>query len=244
MNELAANRTSRYRVRLKQFRRRITYSGVFLRFISALAAYGILLYYKTLKVRFYGHSEYLKLDPQKCIYALWHGRQFLIVPFFYGRKFSIIVDLSWAGEIISRILRRFGYVVVRGSSKRKGARALLEFIKVIRRGYAGVFTMDGPRGPIYKAKPGILYMAMKLELPIVPLTFSADQAWVLEQSWDRYLIPKPFSRCCVAIGKPIWDATVKEALSVEELDRISMEWMAETDRRVGRIPEAIEKSTA
>ena len=107
-----------------------------------------------------------------------------------------------------------------------------------------MFTMDGPRGPIYKAKPGILYMAMKLELPIVPLTFSADQAWVLEQSWDRYLIPKPFSRCCVAIGKPIWDATVKEALSVEELDRISMEWMAETDRRVGRIPEAIEKSTA
>lgn len=220
---------------LKNLRRQITYSDGFINFLASLSVLVIACYTKTLKVRYYFHPDFLKLDRTKVFYAFWHGRQFLLVPSFGSWHISIMSDLSWAGEIQTRILSRFGYVVVRGSSKRKGAQALLSMKKVIKNGAAGGFALDGPSGPIYKSKPGIIFLAQKMGYPIIPLTASADRAWILKKTWCHYLLPKPFAKCYVAMGKPIWVVKKDVRLTSEELDRILIDWIAQIDRKVGRI---------
>ena len=220
---------------LKKLRRRITYSDRFINFVASLAVFIITVYIKTLKIKYYFHPNFLKLDRTKVFYGFWHGRQFLLVPSFGSWHISLMSDLSWAGEIQTRILSRFGYVVVRGSSKRRGAQALLAMKKVIEKGTAGAFALDGPSGPIYKSKPGIIFLAQKMGYPIVPLTTSADRAWILKKTWCRYLLPKPFARCYVAMGKPIWVLKKQTGLTAEELDRILIDWTAQADQKVGRI---------
>ncbi len=220
---------------LKKLRRRITYSDRFINFVASLAVFIITVYIKTLKIKYYFHPDFLKLDRTKVFYGFWHGRQFLLVPSFGSWHISLMSDLSWAGEIQTRILSRFGYVVVRGSSKRRGAQALLAMKKVIEKGTAGAFALDGPSGPIYKSKPGIIFLAQKMGYPIVPLTTSADRAWILKKTWCRYLLPKPFARCYVAMGKPIWVLKKQTGLTAEELDRILIDWTAQADQKVGRI---------
>ena len=220
---------------LKKIRRRITYSDGFINFLASLSVLIIICYTKTLKIQYYFHPDFLKLDRTKVFYGFWHGRQFLLVPSFGNWHISIMSDLSWAGEIQTRILSRFGYVVVRGSSKRKGVQALLSMKKAIEKGAAGGFALDGPSGPIYKAKPGIIFLAQKMGYPIIPLAASANRAWILKKTWCRYLLPKPFAMCYVAMGKPIWVAEKDTRLTSEELDRILIDWTARIDKKVGRI---------
>ena len=222
------------RFRLKQVRRKITYSDSFIGLLASLTVFIIILYVKTLRIRTFFHPDFLKLDPTKVIFGFWHGRQFLLIPSFGDWNISIMTDISWAGDIQTKILKRFGYAVVRGSSKRKGVRALLYMKRAMEDGSAAVFALDGPSGPIYESKPGILFLAEKMGYPVVPVTTTADRAWILKQTWCRYLLPKPFSRCYVAIGKPLYCTTPKNGLTTKELDRIMLEWMAEGDMRVGR----------
>ena len=223
------------RSRLKQFRRRITYSEGFIDLLASAATIIIFLYAKTLKIRYYFHPDFLKLDRTKVFYGLWHGRQFLLISSFGHWNVSLMTDVSWAGEIQTKILSRFGYVVVRGSSKRKGVRALLNMKRAMEGGCSGAFAMDGPSGPIHKSKPGILFLAQKLGYPIVPVATSADRAWIFRNTWCRYLLPRPFSRCYVAFGKPFWEAIVDGRVTSGALDRILLEWTNRADRKVGRI---------
>jgi len=121
-----------------------------------------------------------------------------IRPMAYGRS----DDKSWAAEILTRMVRKFGFQVVRGSSKRGGFRGLLDMKTLIMQGYGGALAVDGPHGPIYKTKPGVLYLSQKLGYPIIPLTFAASRAWTLMGTWDHFVIPKPFSKCLVHLGPP------------------------------------------
>lgn len=235
MNALWWEKIRNILFQLKKLRRQITYSEAFIDFLAFLVFLIINLYTKTLKIRYYFHPDFLKLDRTKVCYGFWHGRQFLLVPSFGRWNVALMSDLSWAGEIQTRILRRFGYEVVRGSSKRKGAEALLNIKKTMNEGCSGAFALDGPRGPIYKAKPGILFLAKKLGFPIIPLTSSADRAWVFKRTWCQYLLPKPFSRCYVAMGRPLWEA----GMTLEALNHVLIEWTAEIDWRTGRYPEPI-----
>ena len=224
--------------RLKQFRRRITYAEGFINFFASLTTFIIILYFKTLKVRYYFHPEFRGLDRSQILFGVWHGRQFLFVPIMGPWRTAVMTDLSWAGEIQTRILSRLGYRIVRGSSRRKGAKALLHMKRLMENGCSGAFTLDGPKGPIYKSKPGIIYLAQKLSYPIVPLASTADRAWILKNTWCRYFLPKPFSRCLVAWGKPLWEATLKGRLMLEEVDCILVDWTNEIDHRIGRLPES------
>lgn len=224
---------------LKQVRRKITYSDTCIHFLASLAVFLILLYFQTLKIRTYFHPEFLKIDRSRAFYGFWHGRQFLLVPYFGKWNGSLMTDISWAGNIQTEILSRFGYTVVRGSSKRKGVQALLNMKKAMEAGCAGAIAMDGPRGPIYTAKPGILFLARKMGYPIVPLTASSDRAWILKNTWCHYLLPKPFSRCYIAMGEPLWKFTEDGNSASEDLDRIVIEWTERADRKVGRNPENV-----
>ncbi len=165
----------------------------------------ISLWSRTLRVRFEGNEvpERLQAEGKSIIFAFWHGRQFLL--FYTHRGSGIVIPASESrdGEIQADILSRFGLGVVRGSSKRKGARALLGLVEALRNGKSVAISVDGPRGPIYEVKQGITYLAGKLGLPIVPVTTSARRAWVLEKIWDKYLLPKPFSECVVLYGEPV-----------------------------------------
>ena len=126
-----------------------------------------------------------------------------------------------------------------GSSTRKGVQALLSMKNAMQQGSCGVFALDGPRGPIFKSKPGIFFLAQKMGYPIVPVATSADRAWIVKNTWCRYLLPKPFARCYIALGKPLWEATTAETLAPAEMDRIMVEWTAEADRKMGRTPETV-----
>jgi lysophospholipid acyltransferase (LPLAT)-like uncharacterized protein len=147
--------------------------------------------------------ERLGSEGKNFIYAFWHGRQFLLFHFHRDSGAVIPSSESRDGEIQAGILKRFGFGVVRGSSKRKGERALLGLVESLRRGKDIGLAVDGPRGPIYEVKEGVVYLAGKLSKPIVPVSTSASRYWTLEKAWDKYLLPKPFTRGVIVYGNPI-----------------------------------------
>ncbi len=136
------------------------------------------------------------------IIAFWHGRQ-LMMPFAYrGSAGHVLVSQHRDGEYIHSILQRLGFGTVRGSTTRGGMRAASELMALARRGEDVVFTPDGPRGPRCVAQPGIVYVAQKTGLPIVPLAFGAARKHVF-QSWDGFQLPIPGTRSVFIWGEPL-----------------------------------------
>ena len=124
------------------------------------------------------------------VYALWHGRMFF--PIYAGRHLGIRVLVSEHrdGELIATVLRRFGYDVVRGSTTHGGRAALLQMIRTWQPGVRYAITPDGPRGPRETVQPGILYLARRLGLPIVPVSGAASRCFRF-RSWDHLILPWP-----------------------------------------------------
>lgn len=142
-------------------------------------------------------------EGKAIIAAMWHGEQFLVYRLQRRMKVAVMSSLSADGEIQSGILRRFGYEVVRGSSSRGGARALVEMLRKIREGYAAFFAVDGPRGPLHDVKPGVIYLAEKTGGAIIPVSARAERYTTLTKSWDKYMLPHPFSRAVIIYGNPL-----------------------------------------
>ncbi|MGE5809204.1 MAG: lysophospholipid acyltransferase family protein [Nitrospirota bacterium] len=148
------------------------------------------------------------LDRQKAegkgfILAFWHGDLFLLAHPHRGLSAVVPASESRDGEIMARLLNRFGFRVVRGSSKRKGARAAIGLIDGLRSGLYPALAVDGPRGPLHEVKQGVVYLAGKLNVPIIPMTARARRYWILEQSWDKLVIPAPLTDALILYGKPI-----------------------------------------
>jgi lysophospholipid acyltransferase (LPLAT)-like uncharacterized protein len=136
------------------------------------------------------------------IYVFWHR---CIVPathWFRHKNIAVMTSASFDGEYIARIIEKFGYRAVRGSSSRGGVRALLGMHTEIDQGRTVAFTIDGPRGPRYVAKPGPVLLARNVKAPIMAFHCAVERAWVLN-SWDRFMIPKPFSRVVLRISRLI-----------------------------------------
>ncbi len=144
------------------------------------------------------------LASGKFIVALWHSRIILIAHLFKGWNGAILVSRSKDGEIIARILQSQGHETIRGSSSRGGLRALAKLINILKKQQKpGVVIPDGPRGPRYKVQPGVIMLAKKTGYPIVPCTYSAEKIKIFS-SWDRFILPYPFTRCKVAYGDPVY----------------------------------------
>jgi lysophospholipid acyltransferase (LPLAT)-like uncharacterized protein len=109
---------------------------------------------------------------------------------------------SYDGEYMGRIIRKFGFVAVKGSSSRNAVRALLGLRRALKEGWTVSFTLDGPRGPRYKVKPGPVALARSSGVPLSMFHMAVERAWILN-TWDRLMIPKPFSRVLVRFGKLI-----------------------------------------
>jgi len=198
------------------------------RILSFIGWLLISLWSRTLRIKFVNRDipSGLEKAGMNFIYAFWHGRQFLLFHVYRNSHAVTPASESRDGEIQAGILTRFGYGVVRGSSKRRGERALLGLVDALRKGKNVGLAVDGPRGPVYEVKQGITYLAGKLGKPIVPVIMGARHSWVLEKIWDKYLLPWPFTECVLMYGKPI---TV-QGTAPEELERKRFELTAALNR--------------
>jgi lysophospholipid acyltransferase (LPLAT)-like uncharacterized protein len=137
------------------------------------------------------------------VYASWHQRFFPGITFFATRKpIAIMISQSRDGEMIARVVDILGWQSVRGSSTRGGVHALKALRSLTRRGYRVGHIVDGPQGPFGVVKPGLLTIAQFSGAPILPVIASAERSWVFN-SWDRFMVPKPFSRIFVRFTPPI-----------------------------------------
>lgn len=158
--------------------------------------------------------------PALQVWCFWHRCLIPCACYFHTEfRVTVLISRSFDGELIARTMERFGFLTARGSSSRAGGSGLLALARAVERGHAAVFTADGPRGPVYKVKPGAVKLAQLTGYPIGIFYAHPEKAWVL-RSWDRFLIPKPFSRVAISWGRNVevpktGDARVMEAKRLE-----------------------------
>ncbi|MEP6801917.1 MAG: lysophospholipid acyltransferase family protein [Acidobacteriota bacterium] len=171
--------------------------------LSRLIGAALTIYRGTLSVAFLRRDRYLALRDRgvPILYALWHGRMFLSIQAHRHQGVVTMASRSKDGEIIALWLERNGYRVARGSSSRAGGTALRFLVREMRGGRNAALTVDGPRGPAGQVQPGIVALARLTGAWILPVSSSSARPRFLA-SWDRYLLPLPFSRNVVAYGEP------------------------------------------
>jgi lysophospholipid acyltransferase (LPLAT)-like uncharacterized protein len=152
--------------------------------------------------------------PGPEIYCFWHQCVLPCTAYFRYSRSIIIISRSFDGELVTRVLKLFGYNAVRGSSSSHAREGLLGLKKTIEGGKTAIFTADGPRGPVYRTKMGPIKLAQLTGAPIGIFHLEPERAWVL-RSWDRFLIPKPFTRICVSWAQ--W-VHVAEDLAPEQFE--------------------------
>ena len=166
------------------------------------------LWTKTLRFEPRGDFHTFKnmLDTgQPMVLALWHGELFPATAYGYTLTPRLVTFVSQSrdGEVIARVIERFGHVTVRGSSTRGGVKALLQAKRVMEREKrTAVVTVDGPRGPRHKAKDGAIFLAQRAKAKIIPLRAYPCKATTFN-SWDKFILPWPFTRCPVYFGEPM-----------------------------------------
>ena len=156
----------------------------------------------------------LRLRRQPFIFAFWHGTMLPLVWTHRGEGVPVVISEHRDREIIARIVEKFGFRTLRGSSSRGAARALIAIVRELERGGEVAVTPDGPRGPARRFASGALVAAQRVGVPIVGVGVVASSAWRLN-SWDRFMIPKPFSRVQIAYTVP----TTVAASSAREAER-------------------------
>ncbi len=135
--------------------------------------------------------------------VFWHG-EFFILPYLHrGKKVALIVSQSKDGDLSEAVNRHYGFASVRGSSSRGAEAAALGVLDFIKGGYTIAITGDGPRGPRHELKPGPVWFAQKMDVPLIPVTIRFRHCIQLH-SWDEFCIPLPFTRAVVIYGEPIF----------------------------------------
>jgi len=166
------------------------------------------------------------LDERPRVASFWHECMIPATYLFRNMGIRVMSSYSYDGEYMGRIIRKLGFVAVKGSSSRNPVKALLGLRRALDDGWTVAFTLDGPRGPRRKVKPGPAGLARSAGVPMTTFHAAVENAWVLK-SWDRMMIPKPFSRVLVRVGKLI---PVPTDTTDEELARYSDELQATLER--------------
>ncbi|MEA2011949.1 MAG: lysophospholipid acyltransferase family protein [Verrucomicrobiota bacterium] len=158
------------------------------------------------------------------IIALWHNRLLFttaLFPHWYRKNLTTVASSSRDGGYATSFVKNFGLQVVRGSSSKNAVRAVIGLKKALEGGSSVAITVDGPRGPKYKVQQGIIYLAAKTKIPIIPVALNSSSYWQLG-GWDKTQIPKPFSKTNLVIGKPIHiNLGENEKLSTETKEKYS-----------------------
>lgn len=168
--------------------------------------------YKTCKQKQFidPQTQALIDDPKgQFIIALWHNRLFYVVYSLKsligekGHDILAIISQSDDGEFIARTTEIWGAFTVRGSSSRGGTKVIKQILKYAKLHFHPLITPDGPRGPVYQVQDGVLTLARLTGLPIVPMCYDSKQKWMFS-SWDKFIVPKPFSRVYLDYGAPFY----------------------------------------
>lgn len=148
-----------------------------------------------------------RLGGKGYLFAIWHQNLFAGILAQTGQRHTVIVSRSRSGDPVAYTCTRLGHHVARGSSRRShrdkgGKEARDEMIEMLQTGLPGAVTVDGPNGPPHEVKPGIIDMARRTGIPVVPYLALPVRYWSF-RSWDRFRLPKPFTRVRVIYGTPI-----------------------------------------
>jgi len=184
-----------------------------LKFIIYTKSFGTFIYYfinfYCLTLRFKVHNEkkwqQLLKQGKTIILCSWHQQFFSAIP--YGRNYSkyngaLMISKSKDGDLIARVANKTGWHTARGSSSRSGKEAMNEMIDHLNKFKFGLHIVDGPTGPIGKVKSGVIRMANKANAIIVPMYTYSENAWFFN-SWDKFMLPKPFAKVNLVFGKEI-----------------------------------------
>jgi hypothetical protein len=166
------------------------------------------------------------IGERPLIVSFWHACQIPATYICRDLGVRVMSSNSYDGEYMGRIIRKFGFVAVKGSSTRNAVRALLGLRRALQEGWTVAFTLDGPRGPRRKVKPGPVALARSSGVPLSTFHMAVDRAWVLN-TWDRLIIPKPFSRVLMRFGNMI---VVPSNATDEDLERYQQELQDCLDR--------------
>lgn len=183
-------------------------------------------------------------SEQACVPCYWHQQHIVCawqIRDWIRRGFRAcwIVSASVDGEVPARIARSWGAEVIRGSAANTGALVLRDAQKMMKDGVSIVATSDGPLGPAFEFKSGTVLMARIGGAPMVPVACAADRAWYLD-TWDHFMIPKPFARVAIAIGEPV---DVPRTASKEELERLRDKMQAGIEAMVQESKAAVVDAT-
>ena len=159
-------------------------------------------------------------STRPAIYCFWHRCVFPSAYLFRNNGIRVLTSRSYDGEYIARIIERLGFRAVRGSSSRGALPSVRELQRDLERGAFVAFTIDGPRGPRYIAKPGPIHLARMTGAPIFCFYVAVERAWIL-RTWDAFMLPKPFSRIHCYVRAPIKVAA--DANHEQELARMQSE---------------------
>jgi lysophospholipid acyltransferase (LPLAT)-like uncharacterized protein len=169
------------------------------------AAWALRLWVGTLNYRYRPLGP--NLDPrrppcrQRYIYAFWHENM-LLPAYHYGRTgVHVLISQHADGELIAEVCRHIGFPTVRGSTTRGGVEALRRMLHIGKETHLAI-TPDGPRGPRRRVQPGLIYLAARTGMPIVPAGFAYDRPW-RARSWDRFAMPRPWSVATAVTNQPI-----------------------------------------
>ena len=206
--------------------------------LTQLLGFSTALLRATLRVELLNSRHHAELQARRVpiLYVLWHGRMFLPVDVLRHQGVVTMASKSRDGNLIARWLENNGYRVTRGSTSRGGSEALRHMVRQLRLGHSGALTVDGPRGPARVVQSGVVRLARLTKAWILPISFSSTCPLFL-RSWDRYLLPKPFSRNVFVYGEPfavpqdMSDETALAKIRVA-LDDVT----AEADRNTGTRP--------
>lgn len=209
------------KLKIKLFRQKLVKSN----FFTNLFAYSLVFY---LKFAFFFQKKIFRnkglklafeISKKPCIYIFWHGRMaFTGLTVLEKSDYSIIISRHNDGKLIAKVMEILGFNTIRGSSNDKknrgGVKAILEAINAVKAGQKLVITPDGPKGPAFKLKKSVLYVAQKTGAPIIPVSFSCSRKKVLS-SWDSLIFPLPFGKSSFVFGQKYM---VPENLDLESFE--------------------------
>jgi lysophospholipid acyltransferase (LPLAT)-like uncharacterized protein len=189
-----------------------------LRVLAALAVAAARVLGPTLRFEVLGwqHIERVHASGRRCVYTFWHRTIFLALWWWRRRGVAAMASANFDGQVLGRVLERFGYGATYGSSSRGGLRGLAELAREMEMGHDAAFSADGPRGPRYVTKSGPVQLARRTGCPIVCFHLRARYAHTFEKSWDHFQLPHPFSRVVLVVAPPI---EVSTEAGRDELDR-------------------------
>ncbi len=156
----------------------------------------------------------------KVIFAHWHGDEMVVLRLGPKYHCAAMTSTSKDGELMTRVLRLFGFGIARGSSTRGGARALIGMLSLMKAGFNATVAVDGPKGPRHKVKAGILALAKHSGAHIVPTGVARSSALVFEKSWNKTYLPWPFAKVIVTFGEPMkLDVSMTESNQCHQIEK-------------------------